>query len=186
MRNRLLILVVTIVTAATLISHLAGRDTDQLAAAPEVNYRAGSFELTDLNDRLIRLEEFRGQPVVLNFWASWCLPCRTETPDLVALHEKYSGRVSFIGVNVTHKDALDDVQRFVGDYSITYPVALDRSGAVSKQYRIAAMPTSFVLNGDGVIVYKKIGVVSRRELERVLEPLLSQGSAETKLSTGRL
>ncbi|UFJ40791.1 TlpA family protein disulfide reductase [Brevibacillus humidisoli] len=174
MRNRVVMVAAVIAVAATLLSNLAGREAGRRAELPEVNYRASSFSLADLNGRLTRLEGYTGQPLLLNFWATWCPPCQTETPDLIDLAEKYQGQVGFIGLNVTVKDSIEQVHRFAKQYGVNYPILLDEEGIVSKQYQVGVLPTTFVINGDGVIVYKKIGAVTKSEVERVIEPLLEQ------------
>lgn len=147
-------------------------NNQQIAVNPQVNYRAPNFILPTLDKRELSLESFQGNPVLINFWASWCPPCRMETPDLMALYQKYGDRIGFIGINVTNQDDVENVYDFVKQYQVTFPIALDHSGEVSRQYKLLAMPTSYVLDQHGVIVFKKTGIVTKPEIEQVFEQLL--------------
>ncbi|MGC5328592.1 TlpA family protein disulfide reductase [Brevibacillus sp. SYSU BS000544] len=144
----------------------------EVLVIPEVNYKAPAFTLPALYGQEVSLEQYKGKPVFINFWASWCPPCRMETPDLTTLYEKYKNRIGFIGVNVTAQDDLENVNDFVNEFHVTFPIALDHSGEVSKQYKIIAMPTSYIVDKNGVIVFKKTGVVTKPEIEQVLERIL--------------
>lgn len=118
--------------------------------AAEPGRAAPDFELRDPGGRLVRLSEFRGQVVLVNFWASWCGPCRAEAPALVALAETMTGNLVILGVD--QQETLDAVESFIDEFSITYPVVLDHDGEVSEAYRVGrGLPVSFVVGRNGVI-----------------------------------
>ena len=118
--------------------------------AAEPGRAAPDFELRGPDGRLVRLSQFRGQVLLVNFWASWCGPCRAEAPDLVALSETMAGNLAVLGVD--QQETLDAVEGFIDEFAITYPVVLDRDGAVSAAYRVGrGLPVTFVIGRDGVI-----------------------------------
>ncbi|MBI1257683.1 MAG: redoxin domain-containing protein [Chloroflexi bacterium] len=109
------------------------------------------FTLTTLDGTQFKLSEQKGKVVIINFWASWCGPCRTEAPALESLYEKYKDQdVSFLGI--TYADDPKDSQAFMAEYGMTYPVAEDGKSDVSKQlYHIQGVPETFVIDKEGNI-----------------------------------
>jgi thiol-disulfide isomerase/thioredoxin len=117
------------------------------------------------------LAEQRGTPVLVNFWATWCPPCKAEIPDLVAAHERFGDRVRFIGV-----DAQDDrgsATRFIGDYSMTYPSVFDPSNEIAISYGLYSPPSTLFFDGDGTLVKTIPGQISPGDLRAELRALTS-------------
>lgn len=117
--------------------------------AAQMGYRAPDFALSDFQGREIRLSEFRGTPVLLNFWATWCPPCRKEMPELQAFHEQYGDRIAVLGIN--WEQSPSDARSFLDKHGITYPNLLDRQGKVFVEYGLTGLPTSFWIDAQGVI-----------------------------------
>lgn len=139
---------------------------------PKVGYRAPQISLIGLDGKAYSFDDLNGKPVVINFWASWCGPCRIEAPDLVRLYEKYSEQIEIYAVNVTVGDSIDGAKAFAKEYGFDFPVLLDPEGTVSGQYQIRPIPTTFFVNGKGVIVDQVIGVVDSRDLESKFKRLI--------------
>lgn len=118
-------------------------------AAPQLGYPAPDFTLDDLEGRSIALSELQGRPVLLNFWASWCPPCRAEMPDLQDFHTRYGDQVTVLGINWA--EDLETVRAFLERYGITYPNVLDPQGRAFVMYRLTGLPTSFFLDEQGII-----------------------------------
>ncbi len=105
----------------------------------------------------------KGRVVLLNVWATWCAPCRYEIPQLQALHEKYRQRgFDVIGVSVDDV-GVDAVKQFVTENKMTYPIVLDSDGRIAHVLRTTVLPTSVMIDRDGRIVWRKIGVVMPNE-----------------------
>lgn len=116
---------------------------------PLPGYLAPNFELTTLDGETVRLSDYRGKPVLINFWATWCPPCREEMPDIQAFHEKMGDEVVILGVNL--REPPQTVRAFVEEFGYTWTFPLDRDGAVTELYGVRYIPTSFWLDRNGVI-----------------------------------
>jgi thiol-disulfide isomerase/thioredoxin len=123
-----------------------------LAGAAAVKGPAPNFTLKSLGGKNLKLSEMTGNVVLINFWASWCGPCREEMPLLNALHKKYAPLgFTVLGVNV--EEDLDEARRFLGHVPVDFPILLDNTNKVSKQYKVVAMPTTVVVDRDGNMRY---------------------------------
>ncbi len=119
-----------------------------LAMAAPVSGPAPNFTLKSLDGKNLKLSEMRGDVVLINFWASWCAPCRQEMPLLNALYNKYQPLgFTVLGINV--EENLDDARRFLKNFPVDFPILLDGNNKVSKQYNVIAMPTTVVVDRDG-------------------------------------
>jgi thiol-disulfide isomerase/thioredoxin len=131
---------------------------------------APDFKLTALDGKPITLAALQGKVVLLNFWATWCGPCRAEIPDLVALQERYSGRLQILGLNVDDEEA--DIKQYVQETGINYPVAMTSNDVRIQFGGIPALPTSFVLDTEGRVVQKHVGLWSPAVYETEIRALL--------------
>ena len=117
---------------------------------------AADFELADLTGRPVRLSDFRGRVVLVNFWATWCAPCREEMPALGTLAKDLAPHgLTVIAVN--HKEAKSVIEGFLREGKLTIPVVLDRDGGVAERYQVYALPATFVVNRRGKIVGTVLG-----------------------------
>lgn len=113
---------------------------------------APDFTLKSLTGSNLRLEEYRGQVVLINFWASWCGPCRQEMPILDRLHQRYEDTgFAVLGVNV--EGEVEPAQKIVDKTKVTFPVLIDEGQVVSQLYELEAMPSTVVVDRDGVVRY---------------------------------
>ena len=124
-----------------------------------------SFNLIDLEGRPLSSADWRGKVVLMNFWATWCPPCRAEIPDLVALQEKYRDKLVIIGISEDEASVVGEVKKFVADQHMNYPVAMS-TPELRKIFRgVVALPTTFVLNRQGKVEQKHIGMLNRASTE---------------------
>ncbi len=148
-------------------SSTTGPKGSELAPAPEIGRLAPDFTLVDLEGNQVSLSDFRGKTVFVNFWATWCPPCRAEMPEIEAVYQEYKDKgVVVIGVDILEPE--DVVRQFVeqGGYSWTF--VLDATGGVSDDYRITAIPTSFFIDREGIIQAVNIGAMTKRAMENEL------------------
>ncbi|MGC8837925.1 MAG: TlpA family protein disulfide reductase [Anaerolineae bacterium] len=139
--------------------------------APVVGAQAPDFVLWDLKGNEVSLGRLRGHPVVLNFWATWCPPCREEMPELAAAYEAYRERgVLFVGINFL-EDA-DRVREYVEWMEVPFPVALDVTGEVVSSYQVRALPSTFFIDREGTVVRRYTGPLTRDLLDQYLAELL--------------
>ena len=118
----------------------------------KVSEEAPDFTLKSLQGSNLRLEEYRGQVVLLNFWASWCGPCRQEMPILDQMHQRYADTgFAVLGVNV--EGELGPAKKIADKTKVTFPVLIDEGQAVSELYDLEAMPSTVVIDRDGVVRY---------------------------------
>ncbi|GGP27266.1 TlpA family protein disulfide reductase [Silvimonas amylolytica] len=132
--------------------------------------------LKDLQGKPQKLSQYSGkQPLVINFWASWCGPCRQETPDLVKLQQTYNGKVQFIGVAI---DEPGPVAQFTKQYKVTYPILLGSGDALELMTRLGnnagALPFTVVIDTKGNITTKDLGEVKPAEMKKTLDGLLGK------------
>ena len=124
----------------------------------------------------VSLHEQQGKVVLINFWATWCAPCREEMPALQAAYEKLADQgLVVLGVNWTQVDYLPDVEAFVEALGLTFPILLDPDGTVSEDlYQVLGLPTSVLIGRDGTIRSVRIGILDLQELEGTLQALLAE------------
>jgi cytochrome c biogenesis protein CcmG/thiol:disulfide interchange protein DsbE len=150
---------------------------------------APDFKLTGLDGKPVTLTGSHGKVILLNFWATWCGPCRAEIPDLVELQNKYKDRLQILGLVVDDDDQAA-ITSFVSEFGINYPVAI-ASDAIRFQYGgILALPTSFVLDADGRIVQKHEGlrdpILYETEIRSLLGLPIGNVKVETFEDTGQI
>ena len=134
---------------------------------------APAFQLNDLEGKPLSLAEARGKIVLLNFWATWCGPCRAEIPDLVDLQKRYADKLEIIAL-ATDEDDADEVRRFVLESGINYRVAMISDEVRLAYGGIAALPTSFVIDPQGRIVQKHVGLNDPTIYELEVKAMLGQ------------
>ncbi|CAI6065823.1 peroxiredoxin family protein [Cohnella sp. JJ-181] len=142
------------------------------SAAPRLHAFAPDFTLEGLDGAMHSLSEYRGKPVVLNFWASWCGPCRDEAPVLVGTAAKYKDKATILAVNLTASDDESAARSFAEGQRFRFPVLLDRLGTVGELYRIRPIPTTFFIDARGVIAGEALGSLGEEELDRRIDALL--------------
>ena len=132
---------------------------------------AHQFEAQDLDGRTVRLSELQGKVVMLDFWSSWCPPCRREAPTLAQVYGEYKDKdVEFIGVAIW--DNRNDVADHVAEYGLSYPNLLDRKGRIAIDYGVAGIPEKIFIDSQGNLVRKYIGPTEPEALRTILNELL--------------
>ncbi len=123
----------------------------------KVGEKAPDFELKTLEGKTVRLSDYRGKKVILNFWATWCPPCKAEMPDIQKYYTEADDNVEILAVNI---DPQYDVKKFVREANVTFPVLLDSNDEVNTMYRILTIPTTYFIDGEGIIRSKYLSVMT--------------------------
>lgn len=131
---------------------------------PEVGQRAPDFALRDAREpgRLVKLSDFRGKPVVLNFYYSTCAPCKNEIPAFVRAEDRLGDRVTFLGVD--YLESAEKAVSILDEFGADYPAVLDRSGSVADHYRVRGFPTTLFIDADGIVRAIRSGEVKEEQL----------------------
>ena len=133
---------------------------------------APNFDLTSTNGKSIKLSDYRGKVVIVDFWATWCPPCRKGIPDLIELQKEFKDNLVVIGVSLD-QDTKSDVVPFMKKYGINYPIVYGDNQVIMDYGSINAIPTSFVIDKTGKIVDKHIGLVPKSEYVDKIKEILS-------------
>ncbi len=123
---------------------------------PLIGGPAPDFTLNDLEGHPVSLSDYRGKVVLLNFWATWCEPCKKEMPEMQAAYERYKDR-GFVILAVNFGDRLEEADKFVKHMGLTFPVLLDRKVKVAARYGVVSLPVSFFIDPKGIIRQRVFG-----------------------------
>ena len=145
----------------------------ELTEAPIAGYIAPQFTLTSTVGEEIALADYLGQPVVLNFWATWCPPCRAEMPHFQAASVKYNGQAMILGVDQGEPASI--VSDFGSALNISYPLLVDQDNSVNRSYGVSALPTTVLIDSKGVVAEVITGIVNQAVLEDRIERLIAGG-----------
>jgi peroxiredoxin len=136
--------------------------------APKVGQPAPDFALRDLDGQVHRLSDHRGEVVFINFWATWCPPCRRELPDIQSVYDDKKD-VGLVVLEVNYQESAAEVQEYWDEQGLTMPVLLDSTGEVLDQYRLVGLPDSFFVDRDGVLRDIQLGAISKEDMLEKLE-----------------
>ena len=139
--------------------------TDEGLAKGEM---APDFELTTLAGDPVKLSDYKGKKVILNFWATWCPPCRAEMPDMQKYYEEQAQGedVEILAVNLTTADkGMDAINAFIEEFGLTFPVPMDTEGDIGELYQAAAIPTSYMIDTEGRVQNKIVGPMNEQMME---------------------
>jgi cytochrome c biogenesis protein CcmG/thiol:disulfide interchange protein DsbE len=124
-------------------------------SAPQAGFVAPDFRLKTTDQEMVTLSDLRGKAVLINFWATWCPPCRAEMPTIEKMYIEYKDEGFLVlGLNSTYQDDQSKIAPFVKEFSLTFPILLDQTGVETAAYQVRSLPTSFFVNRDGTIHLK--------------------------------
>ncbi|MBE7550442.1 MAG: TlpA family protein disulfide reductase [Anaerolineales bacterium] len=158
--------------SSSLLSSLASQGENvTLEPAPVVGHPAPDFALPTLEGETVRLSDFKGKPVLVNFWATWCGPCRSEFPDFQKAAVDNAGDLVIIGINNTTTDQKDQIPAFLEEFGVTFPIVLDESGDTAKAYNILGLPTSIFIDRNGNVNEIFTGPINKAYIEAKLSEM---------------
>lgn len=127
-----------------------------------IGTKAPDFQLKTLTGETIKLSSLKGKKVMLNFWATWCPPCKAEMPEIEQFYKTASKDIVILAVNI---DPQNDVKGFIDKNKITFPILLDTSGNVNQSYQIISIPTTYFIDSNGVIQNKMVGAMKLSDIK---------------------
>ncbi|SFC63865.1 Peroxiredoxin [Bacillus sp. OV322] len=148
-----------------------GKEGRQTSAGVKVGEEAPDFDLYTLEGKKVKLSEFKGKKLLINFWATWCEPCKEEMPHLEEFYKNSASNAVILAVNI---DPENDVEGYAQKMGLTFPILLDnqeKSKAVNERYGVAAVPSSFLVDSKGVIRQKFIGAINFDVMKKSMEKL---------------
>ncbi len=138
----------------------------------KVGNPAPNFQLHNLDGEPVSLSDFRGESVLINFWATWCPPCRAEMPYLQQVYDEWSG-IGLVLLTINIGESSSKVEEFMQDYNLSFPVLLDTKRDVAQKYNVRGIPTTFFIDKDGIIQDMKVGAFqSKEEIESSLSKII--------------
>ena len=153
----------------------AGANTTGASPSTDVGRAAPDFVLQGPDAGTVRLSDFRGQPVLVNFWASWCTPCRQEMPEIVRAQDAHAND-GLVVIAVDLQEDAGTVRQFADDFGMRFPIAIDRSGEVGDAWRIGGpiegIPSSYFIDADGIVRARVFGPMDEQTLAENLETVL--------------
>lgn len=136
--------------------------------------KAADFSLKTLDGKEIKLSDYKGKIVIIDFWATWCPPCRKGIPDLVELQKEFKDKLVVIGISLDQQNTIKDLAPFIKQYGINYPVVLGDQKVVMDYGNIQAIPTSFIVDQAGNIVDTHVGLVPKSTYTNKINQLLKK------------
>lgn len=149
-------------------------DNEAVEGADNIGLKKGEvapdFELETLDGETVSLSDYRGEKVIVNFWATWCPPCRSEMPDMQKFHEDYDAEILAVNLSSTEQSETQ-VHDFLDEYGVTFTVLSDASNRVSTLYNASALPTSYLINTKGEIHNVAIGALNYEMMEQAFDEM---------------
>ena len=138
--------------------------------------KAKDFSVTNQDGQKVKLSDYFGSPIVVNFWATWCSPCKSELPAFEELSKEYDGKVKFMMVNLTdgYQETVEIVKEFVNANNYTFPVFFDTEYSASSAYQINYIPETIFIDKDGNMVNKHIGAMNKETLKKYIDTLIGE------------
>lgn len=147
---------------------------EAIAESNRDDVKAPNFSLKSVDGKTINLSDYKGKIVIIDFWATWCPPCRKGIPDLISIQKEYNKDVVIIGISLDDARTIKEVPGFIKDYGVNYPIVYGDENVVNAYGGIRSIPTAFVIDKKGNIVDKHIGLVPKDTYVNKIKELLKK------------
>lgn len=150
--------------------------SDAPAETEPSKVEAPDFTVENANGEEVKLSDYVGKPIVLNFWASWCSPCKSEMPEFNEAWEELDGEVQFLMVNMTDgsRETVDTAKEYVEGQGFSFPVFFDTGSEAAMAYSAYSLPTTYFIDAEGYVVARAVGAIDRDTLQKGLDLIYSQ------------
>ncbi|SKA12869.1 TlpA family protein disulfide reductase [Selenihalanaerobacter shriftii] len=171
------LIIICILTSMILLVGCSQSDAEQQAnedipVKVQVGFRAPNFTLTNLDGKEVSLSDFRGEKVVfINFWATWCPPCRLEMPHMQEIYEEMQDRVKILAVNV--KEPQNKVSNFIDSNGYDFTVLSDKDGKIAADYLVRGIPKTLIVDKNGVIKAQHVGAMNKEQMKEIISKALN-------------
>ena len=164
-------LVLALIVTGLLLTQGDAKNEFSSKPSAETKEPAPNFTLLLIDGKNFNLSDYKGKPILINFFASWCLPCREEMPALEKIAHEYKPKgVVFLGIAID--DTEEKMKNFIAKYGVTFPVGLDKTAAIQKSFGLYGIPTTYFIDKEGIINYSHSGSVTEELLRHELDKLL--------------
>lgn len=168
----LVVLFSTMIFAGSLMENKPENNSSNTSSF--VNDKAPDFALKSVDGKVVKLSDYKGKVIILDFWATWCPPCRKGIPDLISIQNEYKNDVVIIGVSLDGDKTIKDVPDFIKQYGINYPIVYGDEKIVTAYGGIQAIPTAFVIDKKGNIIDQHVGLVDKSIYVNKIKELLKK------------
>lgn len=171
--RRILVAILAVLLISVIVALGAGfrRDPKDIKSGG-VGKTAPAFALERLDGTgMLRLDEYRGKTVILNFWASWCIPCKQENPALAAVWERYRASTDVILIGILYQDSVEAAREYTARYGNTWPSVVDADGRTAIAYGVFGIPETFFITPDGIVAGRHVGAIDQQTLTNGIESI---------------
>ncbi|RHW36053.1 thiol-disulfide oxidoreductase ResA [Neobacillus notoginsengisoli] len=166
--NVIIVIILLISVIFAIYKNTIDKNESQKAS---VNFQAPNFNLKTLDGNVLELKKLRGKAVLINFWATWCEPCKKEMPDIQEAYNQYKDQ-NFEIIGVGFQESEISINNFIQNYHLSFPVVIDKSGEVINAYSVRFVPTSVFIDSEGTIKRTYEGQMSRDQLDQWIKEIL--------------
>ena len=175
-RDPVIVVVVALIVSLMLVMgyKMTGKAARQATGSASTNQMAPDFTLQSTDGKTVHLSDYRGKAVLLNFWATWCQPCKIEMPWFAELQKQYGPEgLQIVGVSVDEDSSVEEVTKFAQELGVNYPILMGKESVVDAYGGVQFLPATLYINRDGKIVEKVFGLKGKREIEDNIKKALA-------------